>query len=149
MNEWAGVFLGVMAVTALVQCAFLVVAALSLRDTSRKVSEFCARFDSEIKPTLEDLRKGAANLRAISDSGREQAARVEAALSNTLDKIEGTIEGVRTMIAKPAATVADLAALWGGLRSGFEAYRATDPKRRAPLTTPRRSEESDEHLFIG
>ena len=70
MNEWAVFFLGVMAVTAVLQCAFVIAAALGLRKTGERVNELCRRFDGEIKPTLEDLRKGAANLRAISDSGR-------------------------------------------------------------------------------
>lgn len=149
MNEWAGFFLGIMAFAAVVQCAFLVIATISLRTSARRVNELCEKFAVEIKPTLEDLRKGAANLRAISESGREQAARVETAVSSTLANIESTIEGVRSMVAKPLSTVTELSALWGGLRSGFEAYRTAEPKRRSPPGTPRRSEDSDEHLFIG
>jgi len=149
MNEWAGFFLGILALASVVQCAFLVIAALSLRTTANRVDALCEKFDAEIKPTLEDLRKGAANLRAISESGREQAVRVEAALSNTLANIETTIEGVRAMVAKPLSTITELSALWGGLRSGFEAYRASEPRRRTSPSAPRRSEDSDEHLFIG
>ena len=149
MNEWAGFFLGVMAVTALVQCAFVIVAALGLRRTGEKVNQLCDRFETEIKPSLEDLRKGAANLRAISDSGREQAARVEALLATTLESVETTIENVKTLVIKPIASLTELSAFWSGLRRGVESYRETEPKKR-PTAVPRhRSEDSDEHMFIG
>lgn len=148
MNEWAGFFLGVMALTALVQCAFVIVAALGLRRTGEKVNQLCERFETEIKPSLEDLRKGAANLRAISDSGREQAARVEALLATTLDSVETTIENVKTLV-KPIGSLTELSAFWSGLRRGVESYRETETRKR-PTAVPRhRSEDSDEHMFIG
>ena len=149
MNEWAGLFLGVLALTPIIQCVFLVTAALALRSSAQRVNEVCEKFDAEIKPTLDDLRKGASNLRAISDSGREQAARVEALLSTTIANIETTIESVRSLVAKPLASLSEIAALWGGLRGGIEAFRSTAPKTRPQRAAHRRSEESDEHLFIG
>ena len=148
MSEWAVVFLGIMAFMAVVQCAFVVVAALSLRTSGERISELCRRFDGEIKPALEDLRKGASNLRAISDSGREQAARVEALLSTTLESIETTIENVRALVVQPMASLSELSAFWGGLKSGIDQYRRAEPRKRAGSST-RRSDDSDEHMFIG
>lgn len=149
MNEWAVFFLGVLALCALVQCVFVVVAALSLRYTGARVSEICRRFEAEIKPALEDLRKGASNLRAISDSGREQAARVEALLSTTLESVETTIENVRALIEKPISSLTEISAFWGGLRRGIDTYRGSEPKRKAAPAAGRRAEDSDEHMFIG
>ena len=148
-SEWAVVFLGVMALAAVVQCVFVVVAVQSLRHTGERVNELCQRFDAEIRPTLQDLRQSAANLRSIADSGRQQAARVEALLSTTLESIETTVESVRSMVLKPLGTLTDLSAFWGGLRRGLEAYRDTAPRRRSPPVPSRRAEDSDEHLFIG
>ena len=149
MNEWAGFFLGIMALAAVVQCAFVIVAALGLRKSGAQVGELCRKFDAEIKPALEDLRKGAANLRAISDSGREQAARVEALLSTTLESVETTIENVRNLVIKPIASLTEFSAFWDGLRSGLESYRNREPKRRSAAGPRHRSEDSDEHMFIG
>ncbi len=129
MNEWAGFFLGVMAVTALVQCAFVIVAALGLRRTGEKVNQLCDR--------------------AISDSGREQAARVEALLATTLESVETTIENVKTLVIKPIASLTELSAFWSGLRRGVESYRETEPKKRPTAVPKHRSEDSDEHMFIG
>ena len=149
MNEWAVFFLGVMALAAVVQCAFVVVATLSLRRSGERVTDLCQRFDAEIKPTLEDLRKGAANLRAISDSGREQAARVEALLSTTLESLETTIEGVRALVVKPLASIGEFSAFWSGLRRGVDTYRKAEPRKRSGGVLKRRAEDSDEHMFIG
>jgi hypothetical protein len=147
MSDWAVVFLGVIALAAVVQCAFVIVAAQSLRSSGARVTELCQKFDAELRPTLQDLRQSAASLRAIADSGREQAARVEALLSTTLANIETTVESVRALVQKPIATLTDLSAFWGGLKRGFESYREAAPRRRA--ASGRRSEDSDEHLFIG
>jgi hypothetical protein len=149
MNEWAVFFLGVMALAAVVQCAFVIVAALGLRRSGAQVGEMCQRFDAEMRPALEDLRKGAANLRAISDSGREQAARVEALLSTTLENVETTIENIRTLVIKPIASLTELTAFWNGIRSGLETYRNSEPRRRSASGQRHRGEDSDEHMFIG
>ena len=149
MNEWAGFFLGIMALSAVLQCAFVIVAALGLRKSGTQVAELCQRFDAEIKPALEDLRKGASNLRAISDSGREQAARVEALLSATLESVESTIENVRNLVIKPIASLTEFSAFWNGLKSGLDTYRGSEPRRRAAGSARHRAEDSDEHMFIG
>jgi len=149
MNDWAVFFLGVIALAAVVQCAFVIVAAQGLRRRGAQVGELCQRFDAEIKPALEDLRKGASNLRAISDSGREQAARVEALLSATLESVETTIENVRSMVIKPIASLTEFSAFWNGLRSGLDTYRNSETKRRAASGPRHRAEDSDEHMFIG
>lgn len=150
MSEWwVVIFLGVIAVSAAVQCAFVVMAARSLRSSGDRINDLCQRFDADIKPTLENLRHSSSNLRAISDSGREQAARIEALLSTTLESVETTVENVRSLVTRPMSTLSDLSAFWGGLRRGFETYRNVEPARRAKAAPARRSDESDEHLFIG
>lgn len=146
MSDWAVFFLGVMALAAVVQCVFVVVAARSLQGSGRRINELCQRFDTEVRPALEDLRRGAANLRAISDAGREQTARVEALLSSALQTVESTIESVRTLVVKPIASMTELSAFWNGVRRGLDSYRESRPKRHP---SARRSEDSDEHMFIG
>lgn len=149
MNEWAGVFLGIMALAAVVQCVFVVVATLSLRRSGARVQEIAEKFDAEVRPALQDIRQGAANLRNISDSAREQAAKVEALLATTLDSVETTIESARTLVLRPLESLGDLSAIWGGVRRGFNAYREAEPRRRSAPPAARRSEDSDEHMFIG
>ncbi len=150
MPDIAVAFLGVIALAAVVQCAFIVLAAKSLQRTGARVNDLCQRFDAELKPALEDLRKGAANLRQISDSGREQAARIETLLTTTIANIETTVETVRAVVVRPLSSLSDLSAFWGGLRRGLETYKKSAPPRRTgPVSSSRRPEDSDEHLFIG
>jgi hypothetical protein len=152
MNEWAVVFLGVMALTGVVQCAFVIYGALRLKATGDQVADIARKFDGEIRPALEDLRQVAVNLRAVSEAGREQARRVESLISTTLENIETTLEDVRALISKPVAGLSDLAAFWDGLRKGIETYRHKTPgPGRRPAAPPlsRRSDDFDEHMFIG
>ena len=146
MNDWAGFFLGVIALCAVAQCAAVVFMARSVMQSGERLSEVAKRLDSELRPALDDLRKGAANLSAISDSGREQALRIEALLATTLESVETTVDRARTLVLKPLESLGDLASFWTGLRSGLDAYRSTASRRTA---AGRRSEDSDEHMFIG
>jgi len=146
MNEWAGFFLGVMALCAVVQCGFVVVIALNVKRGGERVAELTQKFDSEIRPAIDDVRKGAANLRAISESGREQARRIEELLETTLDGVESTIERVKGLIEKPLESLSTASAFWGGLRSGLDSFRSSSSRKSSNV---RRSEDSDEHMFIG
>lgn len=149
MSEWMVVFLGVIAVAQVVQGVALVIAATSVKASGERLSRLCQQFETEVRPALDDLRKGAANLRAISDSGRAQAERIEALISTTLESIETTVESARVLIMKPLGSLSELAAFWGGLRQGVETYR-NEASRNPPHPVPaRRSEDSDEHMFIG
>lgn len=149
MNDWGVFFLGVMAVCAVVQSVFVVVMALGLKKSGERVNDLYLSFDRDVKPAINDLRQGAANLRAITESGRDQALRIESLLTTTLGNLETSIESVRTLVMKPVASLNDLSAFWGGLRRGLDTYRSSAPKRSAAPSPLRRSEDSDEHLFIG
>lgn len=149
MNDWGVFFLGVMALCAVVQCAFVIVMALGLKKSGERVNDLYLRFDRDVKPVIDDLRQGAANLRAITESGRDQALRIESLLTTTLENLETSIESVRSLVMKPVASLTELSAFWGGLRRGVDSYRNSEPKRRTPPNPARRSEDSDEHLFIG
>ena len=146
MNDWAGFFLAVIALCAIAQCVAVAIMARSVMRSGERLNEVARRFDAEIRPALDDLRKGAANLRAISDSGREQAIRIEALLATTLESVETTIDHARTLVLRPLESLGDLASFWSGLRGGIEAYRS-GPGRKAAAS--RRSEDPDEHMFIG
>ena len=148
MPPLAVAFLGVIALAAVVQCALVIVVALSVRDTGARVTDLCRRFDSELRPALNDLRLGAANLRAVSETARDQAARAEALISTTLSNLESTIESVRTVVLRPLASISELTAFWGGVKQGIDSYRQSTPQRRTG-PVPRRGEDGDEHLFIG
>jgi hypothetical protein len=149
MSDWPVLFLGVIAVATTVQCIALVVAAISLKSSGERLSQLCRQFETELKPALDDLRKGAANLRAISDSGRAQAERIEALIATTLESVETAVESARVLIMKPLGTLSELAAFWGGIRQGIDTYRSEAPRSAPPPGPARRSEDSDEHMFIG
>ena len=77
-------------------------------------------------------------------------ARIETLLTTTIANIETTVETVRAVVVRPLSSLSDLSAFWGGLRRGLETYKKSAPPRRTgPVSSSRRPEDSDEHLFIG
>ncbi len=149
MNDLAGLFLGVIAAAAIVQCVFVVLAARSLHDTGERVKDLCNRFDRELKPTLDDLRQGASNLRAITEAGHAQTRRIEGLVSLAIESVESAIESARTVLIGPLNSIAGVSAFWGGLRRGIDAFRGAEGRKRSAPPAPRRAEDSDEHMFIG
>lgn len=147
MNSWGVVFLGVIALSSVVQAVFLIGLARSGRRLARRLDELQDRIDREIKPNLDHLSRMTRNLAEVSDYAVLQARRVDDLLADTFEKIEQTTSMIRQIILRPLGPLLDIAAFFKGVRKGLEVYqqlRGLDPGRRAS----RRYAEEDEHLFI-
>ena len=148
MDNWAVVFLGVIALSSLVQAAFLIGVAVSGRKLARRIDEMQTRIDREIRPSLDNLSRISRNVAEITDLATLQARRVDDLLADTVDKIEEATSVIRRVILRPLGPLVDLAAFLKGLRRGVQVYR----KLRGLETQGRRSSpryvEEDEHLFI-
>ena len=154
MEGWSGFFLGVIALAAVLQSVFVILGALALRETARDVKELNARFDREVRPTLDDLRSGAANFRAITQIASDASVRIDGLLTTTIDSLEVTLETVRDSVLKPLRGFQDLAAFISGLKRGLEVFRgdsasSTAPRAAAPRRPRRGEDANEEHLFIG
>lgn len=140
-------FLGVIAVSSLVQAAFLIGLALSARRLGRRVDEIQQRFDRDLRPTLESLARISRNLAEVSDTAVLQARRVDDLIADTVEKIEETTSVVRSFVVRPLGPLGDILAFLRGLRRGFEVYSEFRGHDSAVRGTRRRYSE-DEHLFI-
>lgn len=153
MEGWNGFFLGVIALAAVLQSVFVVLGALALRQTARDVRDLNARFDRDIRPTLDDLRAGAANFKAITQVAQGASERIEGLLTTTIDSLEITLETVRDSVLKPLRGLQDLAAFISGIKRGLEVFRGqpagSDPRPAAPRRARRGEDAGEEHLFIG
>ena len=143
-------FLGVIAVSTLVQAAFMVALALGGLRLARRVEELQARIDRELKPTLDHLSRITRNLAEVSDLATLQARRIDEFFADTVEKIEDVTSAVRNVVARPLGPLGDLLAFVKGLRKGLDVYRqlggfASSRRRSVPR---RSSAEDDEHLFI-
>jgi hypothetical protein len=146
--EGVGVgFLGVIALSSLVQAAFLIGLALSARRLGRRVEEIQQRVDRDLRPTLESLSRISRNLAEVSDTAVIQARRVDALIADTVEKIEDTTSMVRAFVVRPLGPLGDILAFLRGVRRGVEVYSQSKGHDSAVRGTRRRYAE-DEHLFI-
>ncbi|MBN2370053.1 MAG: hypothetical protein JXO72_06160 [Vicinamibacteria bacterium] len=147
MESWVVAFLGVIALSSLMQTGFLIGLALNGRRLARRLDEIQRRIDDEIRPGLRNLTRASESVVEISDIARDQARRLSAVVAGALDSLEETIHTAQALILRPLAPLADLAALIKGVRRGIEVYRrlgTVDHERKGDA----RRYVGDEHLFI-
>jgi len=147
MSTLAVVFLGVIALSSLVQAAFLIGLVLEGRKLGRRLDEIEKRFEKEITPALRSLSRLSTNLAEVSDIVSVQARRVDRFMADTIDKLEDATTVLRQVMMRPVGTLLDITALLKGLRKGLEIYRrlgGMESERRGGA----RRYADDEHLFI-
>ena len=147
MDTWGVVFLGIIALMALVQGAFLVGIAVFVLRVARGLDALEARLDKEFGPALANLERISRNAAEVSDLATVQARRFDLVLGDTIDKVEDTVSQVQRLIARPLRPVANILALIRGVQKGLEVFSQLERRERA-ANTGRRHSEDDEHLFI-
>ncbi len=148
MDSWGVVFLGVIALSSVVQAVFLLGLAAEGKKLSRRLDDLQQRLDREMRPALDQLSRISRNLGEISDLAVLQARRVDDLVQDTILKIEDTTEVVRKLIVRPLGPLADVVAMLKGFKRGIEVYRQLsgfDSERRG---SRRYDDAEDEHLFI-
>jgi hypothetical protein len=148
MNSWAVLFLGVIALSSLVQAVFLIGLAVGGRRLARRLDEMQKGIDREIRPTLDNLSRITRNLAEIADLATLQARRVDDVLADTVDKIEEATDMIRRVILRPLGPLVDVAAFLKGLRRGVQVYRKLRGLESQGRGSSRRNADEDEHLFI-
>jgi hypothetical protein len=132
LNDWGHLFLGLIAAAAVAQCVFVVIAALAVRKTSRDVASLHERFDREIKPGIDDLRAGAANFRAVSQSARDSAIKIEGLLATGIDSAQTAIDAARDTLVRPLRGLQDVSAFLAGVGRGISALSRDAAGEAAP-----------------
>lgn len=140
-------FLGVIALSSLVQAAFLIGLALSARRIGRRMDEMQQRLDRDLRPTLDSLSRISRNLAEVSDTAVLQARRIDDLIADTVDKVAETTSVLRSFIVRPLGPLADIMAFLKGIRRGIEVYSQFRGYDSAVRGSRRRYSE-DEHLFI-
>jgi len=141
-------FLGVIALSSLVQAGFLIGLALGARRLGRRVDEMQQRLDRDLRPALDSLSRISRNLAEVSDTAVLQVRRLDDLIADTAEKIEETTSRFRALIVRPLGPVGDVLALLKGIRRGIEVYTRFRGYEGAVRGTRRRYDAEDEHLFI-
>lgn len=147
MTTLAVIFLGVIALSSLVQAAFLITLGKESRKLGRRLDEIEQRFEVEVRPTLQAVAKISKNFAEVSDSLALQARRVDSFMADTVSKLEETTTALREVVLRPLGPLVDIMAILKGFRKGLEIY-----KRLGGIESERkggaRRYQDDEHLFI-
>lgn len=147
METWGVVFLGVIALSSVVQGVFLVGLMVFGRRLMSRIDALQARIDRDITPALENLGRVSRAAAEVADLAALQARRVDLLLADTVEKIEETATLVQDVVIRPLAPLAKLIAFVKGLQRGMDVLLSQD-RARTPVPRRRGRVEDDEHLFI-
>jgi hypothetical protein len=147
MDTVGVVFLGVIALSSLIQGALLLMLARGGLRLSKRIQDLQARVESEIKPIMDDVNAVTRNVTLVSDLATAQAQRIQDVITETARKVEETRAEVRQVLAHPATALGDIVAFLKGVRRGLEVYRQLGGFEAQTKGSSRRYAD-DEHLFI-
>jgi hypothetical protein len=147
MSTLVVVFLGVIALSSVVQAVFLIGLTIEGKKLGRRLEDMERRFEAEIRPAIQNLSRLSRNMADVSELMTSQARRIDLFMSDTVDRLDEASNALRQVMLKPVGTLMDITALLKGFRKGLEIYRrlgGLDSERKGG---PRRYPD-DEHLFI-
>lgn len=147
MDTVGVVFLGLIALSSLVQGTLLILLARGGLRLSRRVQDLQARMEKEVKPILDDINVVTANVTAVSDLAAAQSRRLQDLLAETTRRVEETRDEIKGVLAHPAAALGDAVAFLKGIRRGLDVYRQLGGFEAQTKGAARRYGD-DEHLFI-
>lgn len=147
MDTVGVVFLGVIALSSLVQGALLIVLARGGLRLNRRIQDLQGRMEREVKPILDDVNVVARNLSQVSELATAQAHRIQGVVAETIHRIEETRGEIRSALGHPVSALSDVVAILKGVRRGIEVYRKLGDLEAQVRGSSRRYSD-DEHLFI-
>lgn len=141
------ILLGAIALSSIVQAVVLVGVAIGGMQLMRRVQELQGRVEREVQPVLDSLTAISRNVAEVSDVAVLQVRRVEAVVEETIERIDEARAQVRRVIRKPRGLMADVSAVFKGVRRGLAVYHRLGGLQ-APRQGKTRRYAGDEHLFI-
>jgi HAMP domain-containing protein len=147
MDSLAVAFLGVIALSSLVQAVFLIGLAIQGRRLQRRIAELGDRVDRDIQPSLAHLTRVTRNAAEVSDLAVVEMRRFDLMLAELAERLDETSRVVQKLVLRPLRPIAEIAAFVKGVRRGLDVYHRLrgEESRRRPA---RRRDDDDEHLFI-
>jgi hypothetical protein len=148
MDSLAVAFLGVIALSSLVQAVFLIGLAIQGRRLQRRIAELGDRVDRDIQPSLAHLTRVTRNAAEVSDLAVVEMRRFDLMLAELSERLDETSRVVQQLVLRPLRPIAEIAAFFKGVRRGLDVYHRLrgEESRRRPAR--RRDDDDDEHLFI-
>ena len=143
MNEWSGVFLGIIAlavsVMALVQVGVIIFGAR----LAKRVEQIAQQVDREIKPLLVNLNVVGQEAARAAELAALQVERVDALFADVASRVEETAASLQSAIIAPAR---EGMAIVQGIKAAFAALREI---RGVSAPAGAAVHDEDDPLFIG
>jgi hypothetical protein len=146
-DDLALIFLGVIALSSLVQGLFLAGLAWGGLRVMKRVTELQKAVRDELRPALENVSRISRDLAEASEVATAQAVRLREAVAGASARLEDTRQQFRAAVAGPGGSLRDVFALVKGLRRGMDVYRRLGALHAQERGASRRYAD-DEHLFI-
>jgi hypothetical protein len=86
------VFLAVIAVSALLQAAAAIGAAIAARKLEQRVDEIESRFERELRPALANVARIVQTAADVSDQAAAQARRVDTAVAEAAERVNAAVD---------------------------------------------------------
>jgi hypothetical protein len=147
MDRWGVVFLGVIALSSVVQAVFLVALMVAGRRLSKRIDALQTRIDRDITPALDNFARVSRAAAEIADLATLQARRLDLLLADTVERVEETSALVQQLVIRPLKPLASILSFLKGIQRGLDVYRSLGGEPQ-PAGPARRRGEGDEHLFI-
>ena len=142
MSEWAGVFLGIIAVATLVMALIQVGAIIAVLKIAKQAQDVLNSVHRDVKPLLARATEIADQASETATIATAQAHKVDKMVTDLTRRVEETSVVVQHAIIAPAR---EGIAIVAALKAGFSALRGFGSFRGRPG----RHSEEDDALFIG
>ena len=147
MESLGLVFLGVIALSSLVQGLFLLGLGWGGLKLMRRIEDIQRRVDRELRPALANVSRLTRNVSEVTEGASVQVQRMEALVDRTLERVDETRAQMRESLAMPLGGLSEVSALLKGFRRGLEVYQRLGGLEAQGRGASRRYRD-DEHLFI-
>jgi hypothetical protein len=143
VNDWAPVFLGVIALATFVMAAIQVGAIIYGARAAQRIEQMLGRLEADLKPVLERARQVSDDAAKMSALASVQVERVDKVFQDLSQRVDETAVLIQRALVTPAR---EGAALFAAVRATVAALRGMSGAGRR---TPPAGVEEDDALFIG
>ena len=143
MNDWGGVFLGIIALAVTVMAAVQVGVIVFGARLARRVEQLVVQIDRDIKPLVANLNVVGQEAARAAELATAQVHRVDQLFGDIAGRVEETADSLQAAIIAPAR---EGMALVQGVKAAFAALREI---RSAAVPSRAARHDEDDPLFIG
>ena len=122
MQSWGVAFLGVIALTSVVQVAGLVTLVVLGQRLSRRLGEVQARLDRELTPAFADLARASRSVAEVAELAHSRGRHLDRLFGDALDRVSD-VASLVAPLAGPLRAAGSAVALVLALRRGLRLFR--------------------------